>query len=71
MRSADVAMPLQFPRSRLYHRRTKGRNVPSVIHLRAGTSARIDVRWYVAGKSKARWTFDIRPRAGPANSPAS
>ena len=48
--------------------RTKGRRVPSVIQLRAGTAARIDVRWYVGGKSKARWTFNIRPRqaSGPA-----
>jgi len=53
---------LDYPRSRTYRRRTKGRSVPSVIHLQAGTSARIDVRWYVGGKSKARWTFNIRPR---------
>ncbi len=53
---------LDYPRSRIYHRRTKGRNVPSVIHLQAGTAARIDVRWYVGGKSKARWTFNIRPQ---------
>ena len=62
---------LDFPRSRTYHRRTKGRNVPSVIHLQAGTAARIDVRWYVAGKSKARWTFNIRPRQGAGNQPAA
>jgi len=60
---------LDFPRAKTYRRRTKGRNVPSVIHLQAGTAARIDVRWYVQGKSKARWTFTIRPRetsGGPA-----
>ena len=53
---------LDYPRQRIYHRRTRGRNMPSVIHLRAGTTARIDVRWYVRGKSKARWTFNIEPR---------
>jgi hypothetical protein len=53
---------LDFPRSRTYHGRTKNRRLPSVIRVRAGTAARIDVRWYVRGKSKARWTFNIRPR---------
>ena len=53
---------LDYPRSRTYHGRTKGHRVPSVIRVRAGTAARIDVRWYVGGKSKARWTFNIRPR---------
>jgi hypothetical protein len=60
---------LDYPRSQTYHRHTRGRNVPSVLHLQAGTTARIDVRWYVQGKSKARWTFTIRPRetsGGPA-----
>jgi hypothetical protein len=61
---------LDFPRSRVYHRRTKGRKVPSVIHLRAGTAARIDVRWYVGGKSKARWTFNIKSRQAAGNPPA-
>jgi hypothetical protein len=54
---------LDYPRSKTYHRRTRGRNAPSVIHLQAGTAARIDVRWYVHGKSKARWTFNIRRQA--------
>ncbi|HEV7460526.1 MAG TPA: hypothetical protein VGN78_08320 [Solirubrobacteraceae bacterium] len=61
---------LDFPRAKTYRRRTKGRNVPSVIHLQAGTAARIDVRWYVGGKSKARWTFTIRPRQ-TSNRPAA
>jgi hypothetical protein len=62
---------LDYPRAKTYHRRTRGRNVPSLIHLQAGTSARIDVRWYVGGKSKARWTFDIRPRERSAGSPSA
>lgn len=53
---------LDYPRSRTYHGRTRGHRIPSVIRVRAGTAARIDVRWYVGGKSKARWTFNIRPR---------
>ena len=62
---------LDYPRARTFHRRTRGRNLPSVIRLRAGTSARIDVRWYVGGKSKARWTFDIRPRQRSASGPTA
>ena len=53
---------LDYPRSRTYHGATKGHRIPSVIRVRAGTAARIDVRWYVGGKSKARWTFTIRPQ---------
>ncbi len=62
---------LDYPRSRTYHGRTKGRRLPNVIRIRAGTTARIDVRWYVGGKSKARWTFNIRPREAAGNGPAS
>jgi hypothetical protein len=61
---------LDYPRSRTYHGRTKTRRLPSVIRVRAGTTARIDVRWYVRGKSKARWTFNIRPRQASDRPPA-
>jgi hypothetical protein len=62
---------LDYPRAKIYRRRTSARNAPSVIHVQAGTSARIDVRWYVHGKSKARWTFTIRPRQGSIDSPSA
>jgi hypothetical protein len=62
---------LDFPRSRTYHGRTKTRRLPSVIRVRAGTAARIDVRWYVGGKSRARWTFNIRARQAAGNRPAA
>ena len=62
---------LDYPRARTYHGRTKGADTLSRIRVRAGTAARIDVRWYVAGKSKARWTFDIRPRQASADRPAA
>ena len=62
---------LDYPRARTYHGRTKGVDTLSRIRVRAGTAARIDVRWYVAGKSRARWTFDIRPRRASADRPAA
>ena len=62
---------LDYPRSRTYRGRTKSRRLPSVIRVRAGTAARIDVRWYVGGKSRARWTFNIRSRRAAGNVPAA
>ena len=62
---------LDYPRSRTFHARTKGRDSLSRIRVRAGTSARIDVRWYVGGKSKARWIFNIRARQAAADRPAA
>jgi hypothetical protein len=62
---------LDYPRSRTFHGRTNGRNSLSRIRVRAGTSARIDVRWYVGSKSRARWTFNIRPRQATGDRPAA
>jgi hypothetical protein len=61
-RYAVVYRHLDRQRSQTFHGRTDGRDALSRIRVLAGTPARIDVRWYVDGRRKARWTFNIRPR---------
>jgi hypothetical protein len=62
---------LDQPRSQTFHGRTGGRDALSRIRVRAGAPARIDVRWYVDGSRRARWTFDIRPRQRTGDRPAA
>lgn len=48
--------------TRRFAARTKGPDQLSRIRLRRpGRPSRVDVRWYVAGRQRARWVFLVRP----------